>query len=129
MAPYKSPGSDGLPMEFYQAMWQHIKEDFYNLYLQVFKKGSLGPTINGGIIRFIPKGKKEDTISAWRPITLLNTSYKIIAKALAIRIKLVVQEIVRPEQIRFIASRFILDNLMLAWETCEWAQQIIQMLF
>ena len=29
MAPYKCPGSDGLPMEFYKAMWKHIKEDFY----------------------------------------------------------------------------------------------------
>ena len=114
MAPYKNLGSDGLPMEFYQAMQQPIKEDFYNLYLQAFKKGSLGLTINGGIIRFIPKGKKEDTISGWRPITLQITSYKIIAKALAIRIKFVVQEIVKPKQTRFIVNRFILDNLMLA---------------
>ena len=90
MALYKSLGSDGLPMEFYQAMWPHIKEDFYHLYLEAIEKGSLGPIINGVIIRFIPKGKKEDTISNWRPITLLNTSYKIIAKALAIRIKPIV---------------------------------------
>ena len=90
MTPYKSLGSDGLPMEFYQAMQEHIKEDFYNLYLEAFEKGSLGPTINNGIIKFIPKGQKEDTISSWRPITFINTSYKIIAKALAIRIKPIV---------------------------------------
>lgn len=36
------------------------------------------------------KKKNEDTITGWRPNTLLNTSYEIIAKALAIRIKLIV---------------------------------------
>lgn len=39
------------------------------------------------------------------------------------RIKPEVQSIARPEQTGFIKGRFILDNLMLAWETIEWAQQ------
>ena len=122
MKPYKSPGVDGLPAEFYQIMWNYIKDDFYMLYLEAFHKGSLGNDINRGLIKLIPKGRNENTIAGWRPITLLNTSYKIIAKALAMRIKPVVQSIVRPEQTGFIKGRFILDNLMLAWETIEWAQ-------
>lgn len=44
---------------------------------------------------------------------LISTSYKTITKALAIRIKLMVQGIVRPKQTGFIKGRFILDNLML----------------
>lgn len=94
MVPYKSLGSDGLPMKFYQAMWQHVKDGLCFLYLEAFKNGSLGIIINGGIIKLSPKGKHEDSISRWRPITLLNTSCKIIPKASAIRIKLVVQGIV-----------------------------------
>lgn len=111
---YKSPGVDGLPVEFYQKMWPHIKYDFYLVYLEALEHGSLGTNINKGLIKLLPKGKNEDTISGWRPITLLNTSYKIIAKAIATRIKPIVKEIVRLEQTRFLGGRFILDNLILA---------------
>lgn len=93
------------------------------LYLEAFNNGSLGPIINKGIIKLIPKGKNEDSIAGWHPITLLNTSYKIITKTLAIRIKPIVQMIVRAEQTGFLKGKYILDNLMLAWETAEWAQQ------
>lgn len=123
MKPNKSPGFDGLPIKFYQTMWKHIEDDFYMLYLKAFQNGSLGPVINKGIIKLIPKGKNEDTIASWCPITLLNTSYKIIVMALAIKIKPIVQMIVRVEQTGFLKGRYILDNLMLAWETMEWAQQ------
>lgn len=34
-----------------------------------------------------------------------------------------VQGIVKSRQIGYISRRFILNNLMLAWETCEWTQQ------
>ena len=122
MAHNKSPGIDGLSIEFYQTLWEHIKEDLYYVYLEAIKEGSLGPEINRGLIKLFPKGKNIDLISGWRPITLLNTSYKIIAKALATRIKPVTQMIVRSEQTGFLGGRFILDNLMLAWEACEWAR-------
>lgn len=36
MKPYKSPGFDGLPVEFYQVMWNHIKGDFYMFYVEAF---------------------------------------------------------------------------------------------
>lgn len=98
MSPHKSPGIDGLSVEFYQAMWPHIKEDFHRVYLEAFQQGSLGPNINKGLVKLLPKGKNEDIVAGWRPITLLNTSYKIIAKALATRIRPIVKKIVRPEQ-------------------------------
>lgn len=93
------------------------------VYLKAINEGSLGPVSNRGLIKLLPKGKNTDYIYDWCPITLLNTSYKIIAKTLANRIKLVAMMIVCPEQTSFLGGRFILDNLMLAWETCEWAQQ------
>lgn len=122
----KSPGLDGLPMEFYRTLWHHIREEFYNVYLEGIETGSLGVIINQGLIKLIPKEKQEDSINGWRPITLLNTSYKIIAKALSKRIKPITQEIVRSEQTSFLGGKFILDNLILAWESVEWAQQTVQ---
>lgn len=49
--------------------------------------------------------------------------YKIIVKVLSLRIKPMAKGIVRLEQMRFLGRCFILDNLILTWETCEWAQQ------
>lgn len=53
----KSLGFDGLPIGFYQIMWNHIKDDFYMLYLEALHNGSLGPSTNKCLIKFIPKGK------------------------------------------------------------------------
>lgn len=55
------------------------------------------------------------------PITLLNVSYKILTKALARMIQLLVARIVHKEQIGFIKVIFVLDNLITTWEGLEWA--------
>lgn len=44
--------------------------------------GLLGVISNKGNINFIPNSKEIELISSWRPISFLNVSYKIIAKAL-----------------------------------------------
>lgn len=94
------------------------------VYLEALEQGSLGVDINKGPIKLLPKGKIVDSISRWHPITLLNTSYKIISKALATMIKPLAKGIARAEQTGFLGGRYILDNLILAWETSEWAQQL-----
>ena len=58
----------------------------------------------------------------WRPITILNISYKIIAKLLANRITKVLDSIILMTQTRFIKGRFILENLVTSWETMHWAK-------
>lgn len=126
MAANKNPGIDGLSVEFYQIMWKYIKDGFYMVYLKALELGSLGLDINRGLIKLLPKGKNEDTVAGWHPITLLNTSYKIIAKAIPTKMKPVVQSIVLPKQTGFLGGRYILDNLILSWETMEWAQQSSQ---
>lgn len=65
----------------------------------------------------------------WRPIALLNIVYKIIVKAIAKRIKPITQDIVRSKQNGFLGGRFILVNLVLAWEATKSAQQQLKMLW
>ena len=52
-------------------------------------------------------------IKNWRPITLLNTDYKIAAKALANRIKFVLPSIINNDQTGFMKNRFIGENIRL----------------
>ena len=59
------------------------------------------------------KGDREE-LSNWRPISLLNTDYKLVTKILAERLKIVLPNIIHPDQKGFVAGRNILEaNRML----------------
>ena len=70
-----------------------------------------------GIITMIPKvGKPPDDIKAWRPITLLNTDFKIISSAIAARLKLVLGKIIDECQTAYIKGRYIGENTRLVFD-------------
>ena len=58
----------------------------------------------------------------WRPITLLNISYKVITKWLANRIAKVLDSIILVTRTGFIKGKFIVDNLVTSWEAMHWAK-------
>lgn len=82
------------------------------MYKEAVRKQSLGTDINKGIIWFIPKLQDPKLITSWRLITLLNVSYKILAKALAMHLKHILPKIICPKQTSFFRGRFILDNII-----------------
>jgi len=85
----KSPGVDGLTSEFYKAFSEELAPFLLNLFLQCIDNGKLPPTLTQGLIILIPKPKKDTLIlDNWRPISLLNNDYKILASILASRIKI-----------------------------------------
>lgn len=94
MANYKAPGCDGFPCEFYKALWPYVGSHLHKLYLESFHSQSLGKLINKGNIKFIPKCRDPKDIYNWRSVTLLNVSYKIIAKVLTLKIQLLLPHIV-----------------------------------
>src|SRR4051794_38058650 len=86
MEKYKSPGPDGLPADFYQHFWEVVKWDL-KAWLDDFHKGALDlARLNFGIITLIPKVKDARQIQNFRPICLLNVSFKIITKVLINRL-------------------------------------------
>jgi hypothetical protein len=68
--------------------------------------------VNIGIIKLIPIGVKQGLVGGWWSITLLNVTYKIRVKALAMWTLLLVARIVHKEQTGFINGKFILFNLV-----------------
>lgn len=123
MAEDKSPGCDGFLCEFHKHLWEHIGPDLHKVYLESYHSKSLGAIINKGNIKFIPKAGDPEDICIWRPITLLNVSYKIITMAISHKIRHLLPSIVRPEKNGFIKSRYILDNIIVVWEGMEWARK------
>jgi hypothetical protein len=76
----KSPGSDGFPAEFYQHFWGVIKNDLMALF-ESFQKGDLPLyKLNFGVITLLPKKENATQIQQYRPICLLNVSFKILLK-------------------------------------------------
>ena len=114
MEPNKTPGSDGLPAEFYKIFWNEISDYLINSINHAFGNGQLSVTQRRGIIKLIPKKDTEtNLIKNWRPITLLNCDYKIAAKAIANRIKNVLPNMINNDQTGFIKGRFIGENIRL----------------
>jgi len=84
----KSPGSDGLTVEFYKLFWKDVKTYFTDSLNYSFQTGNFTTLQRQGIISLIPKPNKDlEELSNWRPITLLNIDYTIATKAISNRIK------------------------------------------
>ena len=84
----KSPGSDGFTAEFYKFFWKDVCDFFIRSINYSFNKGELSITQKEGLITCIPKGNKDKQfLKNWRPISLLNVSYKIVSACIANRIK------------------------------------------
>uniref|UniRef100_A0A8C5MMF1 Reverse transcriptase domain-containing protein n=1 Tax=Leptobrachium leishanense TaxID=445787 RepID=A0A8C5MMF1_9ANUR len=102
----KSPGPDGLSLEYYK----HFATELYPRMLSAFQSvgadTSFHPHTVGATIAVIPKpGKDESECRNYRPISLLNTDAKIFAKLLAERLKPFLSKLVRPDQVGFMPGR------------------------
>jgi hypothetical protein len=91
----KSPGPDGLTNEFYMRHFDNIKDDLVKLFNGFLENPNNIPDgFANGIITLIPKNKNVETMSDLRPISLLNTDYKLFTKILAARIKEILPKII-----------------------------------
>lgn len=73
-----------------------------------------------GVIRLIPKKESDlSSLENWRPISLLNVDYKIISKALTLRIEPLLPSIIHEDQTGFIKQRYIGSNIRRIWDTIE----------
>ena len=110
----KTPGTDGLPAEFYKMFWPDISTPLVNALNHAYETDQLSITQKRGIIKLIPKKDAEPYfIKNWRPLTLLNCDYKIAAKAIANRLKNVLPTLNNHDQTGFLKGRFIGEKIRL----------------
>jgi hypothetical protein len=113
----KAPGLDGFPIDFYQACWDIIKPDLMALFID-FHAGNLPlHSLNFGTIILLSKCREVSHIKQYRPICLLNVSFKIFTKVATNRISQVAQKIISPSQTAFIPGRNTMDGVIVLHET------------
>lgn len=109
----KVPGIDGLPAKFFFAFWEDLRASFLALIQSSFSLQILPETMRTSIITLIFKKKSREDIRNYRPISLLCSDYKIVAKALALRMKSVLSSLIHKDQTGFLKNRYIGENITL----------------
>jgi exonuclease III len=95
----RSPGTDGLPIEFYKFFWKKIQNIVLNSIEYAIQNGQMSVDQRRGILSLIPKKDKDIRfLKNWRPLTLLNCDYKIFAKAMSSRLQKVIPTLVSDDQ-------------------------------
>ena len=112
----KAPRADGLPAIFFQRYWNCCKKDLTQMVAECLVKGCVPEEINQTLISLIPKIPNPTNMTQFRPISLCNTTYKILSKILVQRIRSFLPELVSPNQVAFVPGRQIQDNIVIAQE-------------
>jgi len=119
LAKGKSPGIDGIPNEFYQKCWEHIREDLEELVRCIMATGIFPKEMNQSLIVLVPKISNSRKVQDYRPISLLGGIYKIVAKILANRIRLLVPKLVHSSQAGFVKGRSLAESCLSVWAGLE----------
>ena len=90
---------------------------------EFFRTGIMPEGVNDTAIVLIPKVDRPERVSEFRPISLCNVIYKVVAKCLVNRLRPILDEIISPEQSAFVPGRLITDNALIAFECFHYIQQ------
>ena len=119
----KAPGPDGYTNEFFKFFIEELKVWLHRAYSESFIKGELSPNVINGTITCIPKKDKlRNSLKNWRPLTLLNGTYKYLSAMISERLKKVLEFLINDDQTGFISNRFIGENTRLLFDIINYAE-------
>lgn len=115
----KSPGPDGITFGFIKEFWLDMKDEIVRFVYEFHRNGKLSKGINTTFIALIPKVASPQKINDFRPISLVGSLYKILAKLLSNRLRGVIGSVVSESQSAFVKNRQILDGILIANEVVD----------
>jgi hypothetical protein len=109
----RAPGPDGFSGGFFRACWDTIRDDLHAALRQIYLLDRRGlRRINTALIALIPKAPGADSLKDFRPISLIHSIVKILAKILASRLAPKLEDLVDPCQSAFVKHRCIQENYL-----------------
>ena len=109
----RSPGIDGLSVEFYTKFWDMLGPMLTNTFNESYDTGLLSESQRKAVLTLIFKKGAVDDINNYRPISVTNIDYKILAMVLANRMQNVISSVVSPDQTAYIKGRYMGTNIRL----------------
>jgi Reverse transcriptase (RNA-dependent DNA polymerase) len=116
MNPNKASGPDDFSILFYQKFWNLIKCDILQMFTVFFNHQFDLSKLNKALICLIPEVVGIISIKDYRPISVLNCSFKFFTKVLATRFLPVLNRLIGINQHAFLKGRNIMDNVIAAHE-------------
>ena len=109
----KSPGLDGISIEFYQLFWPLLGNLLVEVFNESHEDGKLPESQRKSVFSLIHKKDREDDVKNYRPISLTNIDYRILAFTLSERLHKVLNNIICSDQCAYVRGRYMGTNIRL----------------
>ena len=116
MGSTKAPGPDRLQVVFFHKHWEAVKNGVLATCLYILNEQGIIASLNHTYIALIPKTTRPRKVTGFRPISLCNVIYRLVAKVIANRLKQVLHKIISPTQSAFVPNILITDNIIIGYE-------------
>jgi len=100
-------GIDGIGNNILKKFWQYMRIPLFRCAEESLAEAELPASFKTAGIKLIPKKGQSSDIGNWRPISLLNCSYKLISKCINNRLKKIVERVLSRAQKGFVSHRSI----------------------
>nr|GFA61392.1 RNA-directed DNA polymerase, eukaryota, reverse transcriptase zinc-binding domain protein [Tanacetum cinerariifolium] len=118
----KSLGPNEFSFDFYRRFWYVIQKDVMAAVKCFFHYRSIPKGCNSSFKALIPKIHGAKMVKDFRPISLIGSLYKIIAKILANQMVTVLGDVINEIQSAFVTDRQILDGPFILNEVLQWCK-------
>ena len=119
----KSPGDDGLTSNFYMAFWAQLRNIYFDMIAECVKKGELCISMKRAIVAILYKKGDTWLLKNYRPISLNNYDYKILAFVFSERLQKVISNIIHSDQTAYIRNRFIGNSARCIIDVIEYCKK------
>ena len=115
----KALGPNGFTMAFWLFGWDVVKVEIMGFFREFHERGRFVKSLNATFLVLVPKKGGAEDLKDFRPISLVGSLYKLLAKVLTNRIKKVMGKVISKPQNAFVEGRQILDAVLIANEAVD----------
>ncbi|CAM2112917.1 unnamed protein product [Caretta caretta] len=108
-----------MTVEFYRVFWDVLGPDLVTVWAESLQSGVLPLSCRRAVLALLPKKGDLHDLRNWHPVSLLSTDYKIVVKAISLRLGSVLADVIHPDQTYTVPDRSIFNNLFMVRDLLE----------